>query len=139
MSDDLTTTEVLGLAEAFGRPGIAVSLELQRLNGDVLTGDLTLPDEASAVTLKALVWRRRGAAKDAVDLWRMLEVANAAGVSPVEFDQGVTADAAEIARGSFERVGDGAMQAITSAEGLSDEGAQRLQTRIQALLGRALG
>ena len=69
----------------------------------------------------------------------MLEVANAGGVSPDEFVQGVTADAAEIARRSFEMVDDGAMKAITSAEKLSDEEAQRLHTRIQALLRRVLG
>lgn len=136
VSDDLTTTEVLGLAEALKRAGIEVSLKLQRLNGDVVTADLTLPDEVSATTLKALVWRRRAAPKDAVDLWRMLEVANAAGLSPDDFAEGGPADAAQIARRSFEKVDGGAMKAITAAQGLSEEGAQQLHTRIQALLRR---
>lgn len=139
VSDDLTTTEVLGLAEALKRPGIAVSLELQRLNGDVRTAELTIPDEVSALALKALVWRRRGAAKDAVDLWRTLEVAATAGVSPGEFSDGTTATAAEIAKTSFNEINDGAMKAITSAQRLSAEVAQQRHTRIQAQLRRVVG
>lgn len=139
VSDDLTTTEVLGLAEALRRPGVEVSLDLHRLNGEALTAELTLPDEASAVMLKALVWDRRGASKDAVDLWRMLEVAIAAGISPEEFSEGAGAKSAEIARRSFEKVNEGAMKAIASAQRLSDEAAQQRHTRIQALLRRVLG
>ena len=139
ISDDLTTTEVLGLAEALQRPGIEVSLELHRLNGETLTAKLTLPDEVSAVVLKALVWDRRGASKDAVDLWRMLEVAVAAGVSPDDFSEGAGTKSAEIARRSFERLNEGAMKAIVSAQHLSDEAAQQRHTRIQALLQRVIG
>lgn len=139
VTDDLTTTEVLGLAEALQRPGVEVSLELHRLNRERLTAELTLPDEASAVVLKALVWDRRGASKDAVDLWRMLEAAVAAGVSPDEFSEGAGAKSAEVARRSFEKVNEGAMKAITSAQRLSDEAAQQRHTRIQALLRRLFG
>jgi hypothetical protein len=139
VSDDLTTTEVLGLAEAFLRPGIEVSLDLQRLNGEMLKAVLTLPDEASAVILKALVWDRRGATKDAVDLWRSLEVAVAAGVAPEEFSEGAGTKSAEIARRSFEKVNAGAMKAITSAQRLSEAAAQQRHTRIQALLRRVFG
>ena len=120
ISDELTTTEVLGLAEALRRPGVEVSLELLRLNEQVLTARLTLPDEASAVVLKALVWERRGAAKDAVDLWRTLEVAFAASVSPNEFSEEAGVTSAEIARRSFANISSDAMKAITSAQGLSD-------------------
>jgi phage tail protein X len=139
VSEDLTTTEVLGLAEALQRPPVEVSLELQRLNGDMLYAELTLPDEASAVMLKALVWQRRSASKDAVDLWRTLEVAAAAGVSPDEFSLGPGKKSAEITRQSFEQVRGGAMKAITSAQGLSDQAVQERHTRIQALLQRVFG
>lgn len=139
VSDDLTTTEVLGLAEALRRPGVKVSLELHRLNGETLAAELTLPDEASAIMLKALAWDRRGASKDAVDLWRTLEVAITAGVSPDEFSVGAGTQSAEISRRSFEKVNQGAMKAITSAQDLSDEAAQQRHTRIQALLRRVFG
>lgn len=89
VSEDLTTTEVPGLAEALMRPGIAVSLELQRLSGIMITAELTLPDEASAIVLKALAWQQRGASKDAVDLWRTLEVAAVASVSRETFARGL--------------------------------------------------
>lgn len=139
VSDDLTTTEVLGLAEALQRPGVKVSLELHRLNGETLHAELTLPDEASGVMLKAFAWNRRGASKDAVDLWRMLEVANAAGVSPDEFSAEAGTHSADISRRSLEKVNEGAMKAITSAQGLSDEAAQQRHTRIQALLRSVFG
>lgn len=139
VTDELTTTEVLGLAEAFLRPGVEVSLELHRLNGEILTAELILPDEISAVVLKALVWNRRGAAKDAVDLWRMLEVASAAGVSPDEFSEGAGTESPEIVRRSFEKPNEGAMKAIASAQDLSVEAAQQRYTRIQALLQRVIG
>ena len=139
ISDDLTTTEVPGLAEALKRPGIAVSLELQRLNGDVLSAELTLPDEVSALALKALVWRRRGATNDAIDLWRTLEVAAVAEVTPADFSNGAAAQAAEIAKHSFEKIDEGAMKAIASAQRLSGEAAQQRHTRIQALLRRVIG
>lgn len=139
VSDDLTTTEVLGLAEALKRPGIAVALELTRLNGEVRSAELMLPDEVSALALKALVWRRRGASNDAIDLWRTLEVAAVAGVSPTEFSEGAAAQAAEIARQSFEKLNEGAMKAIVSAQHLSGEAAQQRHTHIQALLQRVIG
>ncbi|MGI8519655.1 MAG: hypothetical protein ACR2MC_03435 [Actinomycetota bacterium] len=139
ISDDLTTTEVLGLAEALQRPGVEVSLELQRLNGETLRAKLMLPDEPSALMLKALVWQRRGAPKDAVDLWRMLEVGVAAGVSPDQFVGSTGEKSAEIAKRSFDKLNDGAMNAITSAQRLSDKAAQQWHTRIQALLRRVFG
>lgn len=139
VSDDLTTTEVPGLAEALRRPGINVLLELQRLNGTVVSAEVMLPDEASALVLKALVWQRRGVDKDAVDLWRMLEVAAAAGVSPGSFSDVAGAKASEIAKRSFGKVDDGAMKSMTSAQHLSAQAAQRRHTRIQALIQRVLG
>lgn len=138
VSDDLTTTEVLGLAEALKRPGIAVSLELKRLNGDVLLTELTLPDEVSALVLKALVWQRRGADKDAVDLWRTLEVAAVAGVSSDDLSGAAAEKAADIAKRSFEKLDGGAMKTIASAQQLSHGATQQRHTRIQALLHRVL-
>jgi len=139
VSADLTTTEVPGLAEALMRQGVTVSPELLRLNGNTITAELTLPDESSAVVLKALAWQQRAASKDAVDLWRTLEVAAVAGVSIGAFagDSGKRAE--EIARQSFQRVNDGAMKAITSAQRLGEDAAQQRHTRIQALLQRVFG
>lgn len=139
ISEDLTTTEVPGLAEALTRAGIDVSLDLQRLNGQGLSAELTLPDEASAVSLKALAWHQRGASKDAVDLWRTLEVAAVAGVSQGDFLGESGKRVEEIARHSFERVNDGAMKALSTAQRLSTGAAQERHTRIQALLKRVFG
>jgi hypothetical protein len=138
VSDDLTTTEVPGLAESLLRPGIEIALELHRLNGTALQAELVLPDEASAVMLKALAWRQRSASKDAVDLWRTLEVAVVAGVSPSDFQSATGEGIREIAQQAFERVNDGAMKAIASAQRLSNDSVQERHTRIQALLRRVL-
>ena len=79
ISDELTTTEVPGLAIALGRPGIELELALRRLGGEELNVRIVVPDKVSAVVLKALAWHQRSAAKDAVDVWRTLEVGFAAG------------------------------------------------------------
>lgn len=136
---ELNESPIPNLAEALRRPGINVLLELQRLNGTVVSAEVMLPDEASALVLKALVWQRRGVDKDAVDLWRMLEVAAAAGVSPGSFSDAAGAKASEIAKRSFGKVDDGAMKSMTSAQHLSTQAAQRRHTRIQALIQRVLG
>lgn len=139
VSEDLTTTEVPGLAESLMRPGIDISLELHRLNGDILDAKLVLPQEASAVELKALAWRQRSASKDAVDLWRTLEVAAVAGVSRSDFENATGEIVVEITRQAFEKVNDGAMKALASAQRLNNDAAQERHTRIQALLQRVFG
>ncbi len=139
VSEDLTTTEVPGLAESFIRPGIHISLELHRLNGDTLQAQLVLPDEASAIALKALAWRQRSAAKDAVDLWRTLEVAAVAGVSPGNFEDSTGEIVRGIAHQAFEQVNEGAMKALASAQSLGRDAAQERHTRVRALLRRVFG
>jgi hypothetical protein len=53
-----------------------------------------VPGPVPALALKALAYRSRLAAKDAVDVWRLLEVAAAAQMSPSEWaGVGVRADA----------------------------------------------
>jgi len=52
--DHLVTTEVPGLATALTRPLVKMSLELQRLKGEVLDIELVFPDEVSALVLKSL-------------------------------------------------------------------------------------
>lgn len=51
--DHLVTTEVPGLASALQNPAIEMSLELHRLNGDLLDVEVSVADEVSALVLKA--------------------------------------------------------------------------------------
>ncbi len=79
---ELQTTEVRGLALALNRPPVRASLEMVMLDGETtLTADVLLPDEQSALVLRAYAWHVRAEGKDAVDLWRALEIASAAGVT----------------------------------------------------------
>jgi hypothetical protein len=70
-----------------------MALELRRLNGQILRCELPFADELSALVLKSLATRVRSKDTDIADVWRCLEVAFAAGLSPVDFSGGVRAEA----------------------------------------------
>jgi hypothetical protein len=137
--DHLVTTEVPGLATALQRPPVEMSLEMRRLNGQVLGVDLSVADEVSALVLKAHASRVRDKPTDVVDVWRCLEICFAAGVDPAAFI-GVDAQAAAShIRDLFaERNGPG-MRAITGEQRLSPAAADERFTRITALVARILG
>lgn len=101
VSDELVTTEVLGLPTALNRSPVLLALELHRLNGERLEVELAFPDEVAALVLKAFATRVRNKATDVVDVWRCLEVAFAAGAGPHDFTDGDRAETA--ARGHHER------------------------------------
>ena len=54
VGEDLFTTEVPGLQLALARAPVTITLELRRLNGEILQCELPFPDEVSAVVLKSL-------------------------------------------------------------------------------------
>lgn len=137
VSDDLTTTEVPGLALALKRRGIEVELQLQRINGQTLDVRLIVPDEVSALVLKALAWRRRAAARDAVDLWRMLEVTRAAELGPTDFEP-AWSGADDILLDAFSPIDGIAMKAIADSGSLSEAAARERHTHIRALVQRLL-
>lgn len=78
----LVATEVIGLASALQRHPTVMELELTRLNGESTEVVLYLPDEASALVLKAFATRARYKPTDHTNIWRCLEIAHVAGVSP---------------------------------------------------------
>lgn len=136
VGDHLTTTEVLGLADAFNRPAVTVDLELTRLNRSTRVVSLGIPDELSALVLKVMAWRSRRAPRDAVDIWRCAEIAFAAGVSPSEF----VGKTRELARRDLLKVVDRrdseVLEAIVSYRKLSPEAGDGLHTRLKALADR---
>jgi hypothetical protein len=85
VSARLVTTEVPGLATALLRPAVPVELALTRLNGTPLDARISLPDEVSTVILRAHAWQKRLTDTDAQDIWRSLEIAFAAAVTPADF------------------------------------------------------
>ena len=131
---DVTTTEVVGLAEALNRSPVIVDLELVRLNKERLPACLRIPDERSALTLKVLAWDTRRAEKDAVDVWRCLELANVASLTSknLESDDGVqTMRILERAFGSENADG---IQALARAQKLNPVETGARSTRIRALI-----
>jgi hypothetical protein len=139
VSDNLVTTEVLGLSTALKRPAVLLDLELHRLNGERRGVEIAFPDEVAALVLKGFATRVRNKATDVVDVWRCLEVAFAAGVGPDEFALGVPAEAAAHIRTLFERRDGPGMRALLGEQGLSAAGADERYTRVRALIARVLG
>jgi hypothetical protein len=137
---DVVATEALGLAAALQRPPLAIELELQRLNGEVLDVVLSFPDEASALVLKAFATRARHKPTDHTDVWRCLEIAHTAGVTPDIFTEcDEMSDGADLVRGLFsDRHGPG-MSAMSEDQGLSETAADQRYTRIRALIDEIVG
>jgi hypothetical protein len=139
VGEDLFTTEVPGLQLALARPPVTITLELRRLNGEMLHCELPFADEVSALVLKGLATRVRSKDTDITDIWRCLEIAFAAGIGPENFANGIRAESAELIRSLF--TSRHSAPAIASALGqrLSAESADARITRIRALIARVLG
>jgi hypothetical protein len=139
ISEDLVTTEVLGLAAALSRPPVTMGLELHRLNGQTLQATLPVADEVSALVLKSLATRTRVKATDTTDIWRCLEIVFAAAATPPDFTRGVRAEAADIIRALFARRDGAGMVALADERRLSAQAADQRFTRVRALIARVIG
>jgi hypothetical protein len=139
VSEDLVTTEVPGLAVALARPPVTMTLELQRLNGQMLSANLLFPDELSALVLKSLATQVRNRPTDMTDIWRCLEIAFAAGVVPSDFDRSTHVEAARIIRDLFASHDSAGMIALADEQSLSGQAADQRSTRVQALIARVVG
>lgn len=139
VGEDLFTTEVLGLDLALARFPVMMSLELRRLNGQMLQCELPFADELSALVLKGLATRVRFKDTDIADVWRCLEVAYTAGLSPADFSSGARAEGAQLIRELFDSRRSSAMTALATEQHLSTEAADKRYTRIRALITRVLG
>lgn len=69
---DITLDEIPGLSLALARPSESIDLTVTRLDGTPISFAVLIPDITSALCLKTLGWSDRHAAKDAVDVWRLL-------------------------------------------------------------------
>jgi hypothetical protein len=133
---EVNTTKVPGLAEAFLAEPCVVDAEFILTNGEHLNARVLLPDSKSMILLKAGARRVRNEDRDATDLWRCLEVANADGVTATDL---TSPDVAQIRNLLQRELGrDGASLAVITRD-LSPEAAGQTATRIQALLARIVG
>lgn len=133
---DVNTTEVPGLADAFLSEPCVVDATFLLTNKDRLDSKVVLPDSKSMILLKAGARTVRNEDRDATDLWRCLEVANADGVVRSAFDG---PDMVAIRALLYRELGRGgaALSAITND--LSTDAASKVTVRIQALLQRVVG
>ena len=135
LGDHLPTTEVPGLADALKRPAVSCNLRLTRLNGQVLSTHVTLPDEVSAFVLKVMSWQHRLAQRDAVDLWRGAEVLVAAGLNLSGLSE-KSASSVQQALASVSNRRGLLVESIVKARGFSEQAGDRLHTRLCALAAR---
>lgn len=138
VGDDLFTTEVPGLQLTLARAPVTIALELRRLNGEILQCELRFPDEVSALVLKSLATTVRSKDTDTADVWRCLEIAFAAGLTPADFSRGVRAESAAVIRSLFGRRG-APVAALAAEQRLSAEATDARFTRIRALIAHVLG
>ncbi|MDT0530375.1 hypothetical protein RM555_15395 [Micromonospora sp. DSM 115977] len=87
---DLVVDEVPGLVLALHRPAELLDVDVQLTNKGHLSMCVALPDVTSALCLKALAYRGRFAPKDAVDLWRLIHAAHAAGLRTADWPVSIT-------------------------------------------------
>jgi hypothetical protein len=112
---DIVLDEVPGLSLALSRPGEQIDLTATMLDGTAMSFPAVIPEINSALCLKALGWSSRLAAKDAVDVWRLLRAHRQRMQEPVRWrDSGVQGDAAAILRAGFARPAGGGVRAATT-------------------------
>lgn len=128
---DLVVDEIPGLGLALVRPPVDVHVEVRLSDGRALATTLRLPDPVAALCLKAFAYDGRLAARDAIDVWRLLETASAAGIRAADWPDGPTPrGAARLLHLWFGRVGSAGPRDATSS--------RSQQARIRALVAQAV-
>lgn len=133
----VVTTEVPGLAEALRRPAVVVDAQFHLTDGSSLGASIALPDAVATLALKAGARTVRNETRDAEDLWRCLEIAAAAGVTPDVFSGHEPLE--RVARLLARELGPGGSALPILTAGLQDDAAARLRTRLRALLAEVVG
>ena len=111
---DIVLDEIPGLSLALARAGEEVDLAVTMLDGTSVSFSVVSPEINSALCLKALGWSSRRAAKDAVDVWRLLRAHRQRIPGPIDWrDDGVQGDAAAVLRADFVRPTGGGVRAAT--------------------------
>lgn len=129
---ELVVDEVPGLNLALARDATAVTVDVTLTSGHQVTAALILPDVVSAICLKAYAYAGRLTGRDAVDLWRLLEAAFAAGITADSWPTGPTAaEAAAVLRQHFGRPGAPGLRRASDS--------MRDRTRIAALVAHVIG
>lgn len=123
---ELFVDEIPGLGLAIAREPTTVAVRATLTTGADLHYTINLPELLSALCMKAYAYRWRLADRDALDIWRLLETANHAGLTG--WPNGVTGrEAAAILHQHFTSAAGGVTQATPD---------RTAQARIRALVTR---
>ncbi len=114
----LVVDEVPGLPLALAMPATWCQATVQLTSGRLLDLHLPLADVVAALCLKAYAYRDRRLDRDALDIWRLLEAAHAAGVHAADWKlTGARLDAARILHDLYGRLGSAGPERATSSSG----------------------
>lgn len=112
---ELFVDEVPGLRYALSREPLVVELQVRLTTGDSLSLRPAVPELVSAMCLKVLAFRARAEARDAFDVWRLLEASRATGLDASTWPTTSTAnEVAEILRAHFVPTNGSGVQAATA-------------------------
>ena len=129
---DLVVDEVPGLRYTLSRPPYIVDLSAELTSGTVVRCTLKIPDAIAALCLKAAAFSTRHETRDAVDVWRLLEVLNADGMTARAWPATTTArETAEILRHDF--LGSRSPGLLAATQSASE------RVRIRALVAGVIG
>jgi hypothetical protein len=131
---DVTTIEVPGLAEALNQTPVVLLVNLRRRSGAMSQVSLRIPCAPAALVLKALAWDARRERKDAIDVWRCLEVATAAHVRPNDLASADAVRAMSIIEKAFRS--DRGEGVALLGQGLNEAERTARATRLRALIAR---
>jgi hypothetical protein len=126
-------TEAGGLGYALGQPPFVVEVQATLTDGTVLSPfPVLLPGLLAALIIKGYAWHDRGHPRDALDVWRLLVAADAAGIHTGDWPDGPTGRAgAELLRSGFGSTV--ARGTVSAAAGATDRAV------VAALLARVVG
>lgn len=111
---DLTLDEIPGLNLALARAGEQVEIGVSLRSGEALELITVIPEPLSALCLKLMAWNSRHAAKDALDVWRMLRVFRVRIPDPPPWSgKGVQLDGERALRAGFVAPAGGGARAAT--------------------------
>lgn len=106
-----------GLSLAISERAVDVRVGATLTTGASYEISVPLPSPKSALCVKLLAWNERKAAKDAVDIWRLLAVCSAAGVTPDTWKvTGAQKDALKVLK-AFTVPGKGGLMAASRSRG----------------------
>lgn len=129
---DLYVDEIPGLSYALSQPGVELAVEAVLTDRSELVLSVVVPGPVPALCLKALAYGSRYEAKDAVDVWRLLEVVQTTSAAAAGWPSGSEPrDAKAVLRRHFlDR---------TAAGVLSVANDTTTQTRVRALVQNIIG